>query len=205
VYGNRLRLICGSDFPLLLGQGMVWKESLLAPLHVLDESMCAGELSVALRQVGNEKAESAKLKLIECFPSADAAAFSVDSNLTAEGSVTFAEEKAEGDEWFVQWLTLRRGAVCVQSIHGKIREIVKIDRYEYRSASGTIIGVRNISAIFLDKKMPLGSSGAPIYHLNSGKILGFVHGNAAENDSLGISLDPKPIWASRANCPGLRQ
>jgi hypothetical protein len=197
---NALRLICDTDSPAILGQGIIWNASLLAPLHVLDESTCAGEQSVALYQVGCEKPALTKLKLIQYFPSADAAAFSVDSDLTAAGSVTFAEEKAEGNEWFVQWLTFRRGAVCVESMHGKIREIVKIDRYEYRSASGAIVSVRDISAIFLDKQMPLGSSGAPVYHAGSGKILGFVHGNAAENDSFAICLDPKPIWESQSQC-----
>ena len=193
-----LRLISDPDSPAALGQGIIWNASLLAPLHVLVESTCAGEQSVALYQVGCEKAELTKLKLIQSFPSADAATFSVDSDITADGPVTFAEEKAEGDELVVQWLTFRRGAVCVQSIDCKMREIVKINRYEYRSASGTIISVRNISAIFLDKQMPLGSSGAPVYHSRSGRILGFVHGNAAENDSFGISLDPKPIWVSQS-------
>jgi hypothetical protein len=81
-------------------------------------------------------------------------------------------------------------------MHGKIREIVTIDRYEYRSASGAIVSTRNISAIFLDKKMSLGTSGAPVCHSDSGKIVGFIHGNAAENDSFAICLDPKPLWAS---------
>ena len=172
----------------------------MAPLHVLDEAICAGERIVALYRAGCEKTALAKLKLIESFRSADAATFSVDCDLTADGSASFAEEKAEGDDLIVQWLALRRGAVCVQSTDCKIREIVKIGRYDYRSASGAILSVRNISAIFLDKQMPLGSSGAPVYRAESGKILGFVHGNAAENDSFAICLDPKPIWESRSQC-----
>jgi hypothetical protein len=156
--------------------------------------MCLGERIVALYRVGREKAVLAKLKLLQSFPSADAASFSVDSDLTADGSLTFAEQADEGDDLIIQWLALRRGAVCVQSTDCKIRETVKIGRYEYRSASGAIVSVRDISAFFLDKQMPLGSSGAPIYHAGSDKILGFVHGNAAENDSFAICLDSKPIW-----------
>jgi hypothetical protein len=194
---NALRLVCHSSSPAALGQAIVWNNSLLVPLHVLDKSSHAERGSVVLYRPDNQRAAVTKLSLIESFPSSDAAIFSADCDFAAGGSVIFTARIDEGDDLIVQWLTLRRGAVCVQSIRGNIREIVKIDGYEYRSASGSIISVRDISAIFLDKKMPLGSSGAPIYHLNSGKILGFVHGNAAENDSLGISLDPTPIWASR--------
>jgi hypothetical protein len=91
----------------------------------------------------------------------------------------------------------------VEWITSRVREIVKIDRYEYRSASGAIIRTRKISAIFLDKKMPLGTSGAPVYRSDSSKILGFIHGNAAANDSLAICLDPQPLRAvarSETNC-----
>jgi hypothetical protein len=198
VYEKCLRLICDTDFAAALGQGIVWNSSLLAPLHVLDESLCAGGRIVALYRVGCEKAALANLKLIQTFPSADAATFSLDCGLTVDSSVTFGEKKAGDSNLIVQWLAFRRGGVYVQSIGCKIREIAKIGSYDYRSASGTIISVHNISAIFLDKQMPLGSSGAPVYHAGSGKILGFVHGNAAENDSFAICLDPIPIWESRS-------
>ena len=168
---------------MILSQGIVCNASLLAPLHVLDESKCVGEQVVALYQAAGRKAASTQLKLIQAFPSADAATFSVDCDLTAGGSVTFAEQAGEGGRLIVQWLTIERGTVGVQSIYSKIREIVRIDRYEYRSASGAIVSACNISAIFLDKKMPLGTSGVPVCHSDSGKIVGFVHGDAAQNDS----------------------
>ena len=190
-----LRLICDSDFPCGLGQGIVWNASLLVPLHVLDESKCGREQSVTLYRAGCQKSALAKLKLIRSFPSADAATFSVDCDLTADGSMSFADQIYEGDDLMIQWLTFLRGAVCVQTIHGKVREIVIIDRYEYRSASGALVSTLNVSAIFLDKQMPLGTSGAPVYHSDSGKIIGFVHGNAAENDSFAICLDSRPLWA----------
>jgi len=192
---NVLRLICDSESPVVLGQGIVWNASLLAPLHVLDGSGCIGQPNVVLYQAGGQKAVVSKLKLIRSFPCADAASFSVDCDLPAQYSLKFAEQAHEGEKVIVQWLTWRRGGIRVEAITSKIREMVKIDRYEYRSASDTIVKTRNISAIFLDKEMPLGSSGAPVYHADSDKIVGFVHGNAAANDSLAICLDPRSLWA----------
>ncbi|MGA8658490.1 MAG: hypothetical protein WB586_20305 [Chthoniobacterales bacterium] len=191
---NVLRLICDSAFPAVLGQGIVWNESLLAPLHVLDESRCIGQRNVVLYQADGQKAVVSALRLIRCFPRADAGTFSVDSDLPIQ-SLNFAEQAHEGEKIIVQWLTFRRGGIRVETITGKIREIVKIGRYEYRSASAAIVSTRNISAIFLDKKMPPGTSGAPVYRSDSSKILGFVHGNAAANDSLAICLDPRSLWA----------
>jgi hypothetical protein len=192
-----LRLICDSDSPAALGQGVVWNASLLAPLHVLDESRCIGEPDVVLYQVGGQKAAVTKLKLMRCFPCADAATFSLDCDLPAQDSLNFAEQAHEGEEVIVQWLTFRRGGISVEAITSTVREIVKIDQYEYRSASGAIVSTRNISAIFLNNKMPLGTSGAPVYKSDSNEILGFVHGNAAANDSLAICLDPRPLRAAQ--------
>jgi hypothetical protein len=190
---NVLRLICDSDFPAALGQGIVWNASLLSPLHVLDGSRRLGQRNVVLYQAGGQKAMVSKLRLIRRFPCADAATFSVDCDLPLQ-SLKFTEQAHEGEKVVVQWLTFRRGGIGVETITSKIREVVKIDRYEYRSASGTMVRTRNISAIFLDKKMPLGSSGAPVYHSDSENIWGFVHGNAAANDSLAICLDPRSLW-----------
>jgi hypothetical protein len=192
---NLLRLICHSDFPAVLGQGIVWNASLLSPLHVLDGSRRFGQGNVVLYEAGGQKAVVSKLRLIRCFPSADAGIFSVDCDLPGQ-SLKFAKQVHEGEKVIVQWLAFRRGGIWVEAIDSKIREIVKIDRYEYRSAGGTMVSTRNISAIFLDEKMPLGSSGAPVYHSDSGSILGFVHGNAAANDSLAICLDPRSLWAN---------
>jgi hypothetical protein len=192
---NVLRLICDSETSVVLGQGIVWNVSLLAPLHVLDGSGSSGQPHVVLYQAGGQKTVVSKLKMIRSFPCADAASFSVDCDLPAHYSLKFAEHAHEGEKVTVQWLTFRSGGIWVESITSKVREIVKIDRYEYRSASDAIVKTRNISAIFLDKKMPLGSSGAPVYHSDSHQILGFVHGNAAANDSLAICLDPRPLWA----------
>ena len=188
---NVLRVICDSDFPAVLGQGILWDASLLAPMHVLDESRWIG-----LYQVGGQRAAVTKLKLTRCFPCADAATFSMDCDLPAQYSLNFAEEAHEDEKVIIQWLTFRRGDICVETISSRVREIVKIDRYEYRSASGTIVSTRNISAIFLNNKMPLGTSGAPVYNSDSSEILGFIHGNAAANDSLAICLDPRPLIAA---------
>lgn len=195
---NVLRLICDSDFPAVLGQGIVWNASLLAPLHVLDESRCMGQRNVALYQAGGQKTVVRKLRLIRRFPCSDAATFSVDCDLPGR-SLKFAKQVHEGEKVIVQWLASRGEGICVEAIISSIREIVKIDRYEYLSAGGTVVRTRNISAIFLDKRMPLGSSGAPVYQSDSGNILGFVHGNAAANDSLAICLDPRSLWADRAS------
>jgi hypothetical protein len=191
---NVLRLICDSDFPAVLGQGIVWNASLLAPLHVLDDASCIGRRNVVLYQAGGQKA-AVSLRLIRRFPCADAATFSVDCDLSAASSLNFAEQAHEAEEVIVQWLTFRRGSVCVKAITSKIREIVSIGRYDYRSANGAMVSTRNISAIFLDKRLPPGASGAPVYQSDSSKILGFVHGNAAANDSLAICLDPRALWA----------
>jgi hypothetical protein len=196
---NVLRLICDSNPFVVLGQAIVWKASLLVPLHVLDESRRLGQRTVVLYQAGGQKALVTEFKLIRCFPCADAATFSVNLDLPSQCLLKFADQAHEGEKVIVQWLAFRRGDVCVETMISSIREIVKIDRYEYLSAGGTTVRTRNISAIFLDKKMPLGSSGAPVYHFESGKILGFVHGNAAANDWLAICLDPLSLWVDSAS------
>jgi hypothetical protein len=192
---NALRLICDSDFPAARGQGIVWSASLLVPLHVLDDSSCLDQRKVVLYQADGQKAIDTKLRMMQSFPSADAAIFSLGCDLPAQYSLEFAEQAHEGDQVIIQWLTFGSVGICIAAISSRIREIVNIDRYEYRSASGAMVSARNISAIFLDKKMPLGTSGAPVYHSDSGEIVGFVHGNAAANDSFAICLDPRPLWA----------
>jgi hypothetical protein len=190
---NLLRLICDSNFPAVLGQGIVWNGSLLVPLHVLDGSRRLAQGKVVIYQPGGQKAVVSKLKQIRRFPCADAAIFSVDCDLPVQ-SLKFAKQVHEGEKVIIQWLAFRRGGICVEAVISSVREIVKIDRYEYLSAGGTMVRTRNIAAIFLDKKMPLGSSGAPVYQSDSGNILAFVHGNAAANDSLAICLDPRSLW-----------
>jgi hypothetical protein len=192
---NVLRLIWDSDFSAPRGQGIIWNACLLVPLHVLDESYCTAQRNVVFYQAGGRTTVVRRLRLTRRFPTADAATFSLDCDLPAKCSLTFAKRAHEGEKVIVQWLTFRRGDIGVETIASKIREIVKIDRYEYRSAGGAIIRTRDISALFLDQKMPMGTSGAPVYRCDSGKILGFIHGNATANDSLAISLDLHPLWA----------
>lgn len=71
-----------------------------------------------------------------------------------------------------------------------IRELLDVHCHHYRSASGRMVRLKNIRALFLAHPFPPGWSGAPVYVTRTGELAGFIHGNSPANAGDGVCLVP---------------
>lgn len=71
-----------------------------------------------------------------------------------------------------------------------IREVVNVRAHAYRSASGDRLKAYNVRTFFLEHPFSPGWSGAPLCRRQVDVVVGFVHGNASANRGLGVCLAP---------------
>jgi hypothetical protein len=76
-------------------------------------------------------------------------------------------------------------------LESRVREVVRIERHRFKSASGREIVARDVRAIFLDDPVASGWSGAVVSLRDSAGVLGFVHGNASTNRDAAVCLLPR--------------
>jgi hypothetical protein len=190
---RNLRAIVDAETHVLLGQALLTHGRLIAPLHVLDPALVAGGRALALGRVDRAPAARPTLALLSQQPAADAAIWSVDDERESGRPLTFASHVGRGAAVAIHCLTPRqRMVIGYVVIAASIRDMVLVDRYAYRTASGNMIQLAQVGVLFLDRSMAPGASGAPICLAGSTRIVGFVHGNAEANAGGAVALDPRP-------------
>ena len=83
------------------------------------------------------------------------------------------------------------------TVASRVCEVVEVQRYNYRAASGQVVELCGVLVLLLDDMFAPGWSGAPVYDAVSGALYGFLHGNTVVGGGAGICLLPdanSPVW-----------
>ena len=191
----------------IAGQALVFSSFVMIPLHVIDKksprSVClvdrrgcrsvvhlAGVLaidgawdSILYRTVGPEVPNTRR-----AIVRVDAAGAAVDISAITNGKSALIDHMAV--------------------LESRVREVVRIARHHFQSASGREIVARDVCAILLNDPVAPGWSGAAVSLRDSADVLGFVHGNASANDGAAVCLVPRedsPVLNVLRNQHGARR
>lgn len=194
---SALRVIFRLGARLPLGQAVFSRDRLIAPLHVIDERFLARAGKLQVRRWGTAEMTGDLLSVLATVPAADAAICAVQGDTGVNHPLAFAPVVHRGDRVDVHFLEASGGGSIRSNILSSlVRDLVVVDHYMYSSAAGSCIILREVGALFLAHCLPRGMSGAVTCLAGTEQIVGFVHGNAAENDGAAICLDPRPLIAS---------
>jgi hypothetical protein len=190
-----LRAIIAADGVTLLGQGLLCRQGLLVPLHVLDPAAAAQ--GILLSAAGPAPRRFVRLVPALVVPQADAALY-VGPGLGGDGPAALHAATATATAGAaVQIPMLWPDGSCgtaLRRITTMVRERVSIGHYTLRCAGGEAVKLQGLLGIVVDACFPVGSSGAPVLCRHSLALLGFVHGNIRVSGRLGgLVLDPAPL------------
>lgn len=174
----------------VLCHGMVISSQLWLPLHVLDQN--AWLPSRRLKVVGPSGNYRLDVTTAMSCPQADLAIYTL-LDLSGEVPPTLVAPTV-GQEVKILAMTQTLPFHAVP-ISARVRAMVSVDHYSYRTGSGVEAAAQDLLVTFLDVAAYPGLSGAPVLTANESAIVGFIHGNAPDNDGLAILLDPACAFA----------
>lgn len=81
---------------------------------------------------------------------------------------------------------------CIKALTTRVRDMVKVHDYTYKTRSGRMIALETAWCVFLEAQVWPGLSGSPVVNSSGTGIIGFIHGNAAANNGSGVCLTLGP-------------
>jgi hypothetical protein len=192
---DNLRLICHPEARSPLGQGILSGPFFLIPLHVLNSDFLRGVAGVRIGKPSYARLTQSSISILKTVPESDCAICVINERTDYE--LRLANNVQVGDVLDVHILKpYDIEGVCYELTKSVVRDIVIAGCHTYQSSCGTSYSICDVLTVLLTDPMPKGSSGAAICLAGSDLIVGFVHGNAAENHGGAICLNPQPIIAS---------
>jgi hypothetical protein len=192
-----LRVLFARGDSLPLAHGLVWRDRLITPLHVIDSNIAAAGSRFAIGRQGTWSPTGCRLAVEAEVPATDVSICSVGDCWPVMPEISFIESPQRGQSVDVHTLTVHPGrSIMHTTARAAIREVVTVGRHSYRTACGDLLTVRGVTAVFVDRAMPGGTSGAPVCLAGSTSVVGFVHGNAAANRGDAVCLSTGPLVAA---------